>query len=54
MFGGQVSAARDLQAMDEEVKHLARHISELEDREIEIMEALEPIDGELQATGARA
>jgi predicted nucleic acid-binding Zn-ribbon protein len=49
MYGGQVSAARDLQAMDEEVKHLIRHISELEDREIEIMEVLEPIDGELQA-----
>jgi predicted nucleic acid-binding Zn-ribbon protein len=47
MYGGQVSAARDLQAMDEEVKHLKRHISELEDREIEIMEELEPIDGEL-------
>ncbi len=49
MYGGQVSAARDLQAMDDEVKHLNRHISELEDREIEIMEALEPIDGELRA-----
>jgi len=47
MFGGQISAARDLQAMDEEVKHLARRISELEDREIEIMEELEPIDAEL-------
>jgi hypothetical protein len=33
--------------MDDEVKHLKRHISELEDREIEIMEALEPLDGEL-------
>jgi hypothetical protein len=49
MFGGQVSAARDLQAMDEEVKHLAHHISELEDREIEIMEELEPIDTDLSA-----
>ena len=49
MFGGQVSSARDLQAMDEEVKHLARHISELEDREIEIMEELEPIDADLGA-----
>jgi predicted nucleic acid-binding Zn-ribbon protein len=48
MFAGQVTAPRELQAMDEEVKHLARHISELEDREIEIMEALEPIDAELQ------
>ena len=35
--------------MNEEVKHLARHISELEDREIEVMEALEPLDRELQA-----
>jgi predicted nucleic acid-binding Zn-ribbon protein len=50
MYGGQVSSARDLQAMDEEVKHLIRHISELEDREIEIMEALEPIDAELGAS----
>jgi len=48
MFAGQVTAPRELQAMDEEVKHLARHISELEDREIEIMEALEPIDAQLQ------
>jgi uncharacterized protein len=55
MFGGQVSAARDLQAMDDEVKHLLRRISELEDREIEIMEALEPVDRELgEADVARA
>jgi uncharacterized protein len=47
MFGGQVSAARDLQAMDDEVKHLARHVTELEDREIEVMVALEPLDEEL-------
>ena len=52
MFGGQVTAARDLQAMDDEVKHLARHVSELEDREIEVMEALEPVDGELAGVTA--
>jgi len=49
MYGGQVVAARELQVMNEEVKHLARHIDELEDREIEVMESLEPLDGELQA-----
>ena len=49
LFGGQIVASRELQAMNEEVKHLARHISELEDREIEVMEALEPLDRELQA-----
>ncbi len=48
LYGGQVAAARELQAMSDEVKHLARHIGELEDRELEIMEALEPVDGELQ------
>lgn len=49
MFGGHVTAAKDLQAMDEEVRHLARHIAELEDREIEVMELLEPLDAELAA-----
>ncbi len=49
LYGGQVASSRDLKAMDDEVRHLARHISELEDREIEVMEALEPIDRVLQA-----
>lgn len=48
LYGGQVAAARELQAMSDEVKHLGRHITELEDRELELMEALEPVDGELQ------
>lgn len=47
LFGGQVAAARELQAMDEEVRHLARHISDLEDRELEVMEVLEPLDAVL-------
>ena len=49
LFSGHVAASRELQAMNEEVQHLARHITELEDREIEVMEALEPLDGELAA-----
>lgn len=47
MYGG--AGARDLQAMDEEVRHLVRHVSELEDRELEVMEVLEPLDADLQA-----
>ena len=47
LFGGQVAAARELQAMDEEVRHLARHIGDLEDRELEVMEVLEPLDAAL-------
>ena len=49
MYGGQVAAARDLKAMDDEVRHLARHISDLEDREIEIMELIDPLDKTLDA-----
>jgi uncharacterized protein len=47
LYGGQIIAPRDLQAMDEEVKHLARYVTELEDRELEVMEELEPVDSEL-------
>jgi hypothetical protein len=49
LYGGTVAAARELQAMSDEVKHLARHISELEDRELEVMEVIEPLDHELGA-----
>lgn len=49
MFGGHIAAARDLAAMDDEVRQLGRHVTELENREIEIMEQLEPLEGELQA-----
>ena len=49
MYGGQVASARDLAAMDDEVRQLTRHVNELENRELEVMEQLEPLDGELQA-----
>lgn len=47
LYGARGSAARDLQAMDEEVRHLTQRRSEVEDAELEIMEALEPIDAQL-------
>jgi len=53
LFSGQVTAPRDLQAMDEEVRHLARHVSGLEDRELEVMEELEPVDVELAEVDAQ-
>lgn len=49
LYGGQVAAARELAAMNDEVRQLGRHVNELENRELEVMEALEPLDGELQA-----
>lgn len=44
---------RDIQHMSDESASLARHRSELEDSELEVMEALEPVEAELaELTGA--
>ena len=56
LYGGGVSASKDLQAMSAELDHLKSRASALEDDVLEVMEALEPLDtqaGELQATLAR-
>jgi predicted nucleic acid-binding Zn-ribbon protein len=47
MYSLRGSATRDLQAMDEEVRHLALRQSELEDEELEVMEEQEPLDAEV-------
>jgi predicted nucleic acid-binding Zn-ribbon protein len=52
MYGGEVSASRELSAMAEEVQSLGRRRSSLEDREIELMEEREPVDRELAALAA--
>lgn len=52
MYGGEVSASRELSAMAEEVQSLGRRRSSLEDREIELMEEREPVDRELAAVVA--
>jgi predicted nucleic acid-binding Zn-ribbon protein len=48
MYAARGAQARDLQAMDEEIHHLALRGTELEDEELELMEAQEPIDAELE------
>jgi predicted nucleic acid-binding Zn-ribbon protein len=52
LYGGEVSASRELSAMAEEVESLGRRRSSLEDREIELMEEREPVDQELAALAA--
>ncbi len=52
LYGARGSAARDLQAMNEEIGHLTQRRSEVEDAELEVMEALEPIDEELARLSA--
>jgi len=47
MYSARGSSPRDLQAMDDEIKHLRARGSELEDAELEVMVAAEPLDEEL-------
>ena len=54
LYGGHVTASRELQAMDSEAKQLAQHVSDLEDQEILVMEQIEPIDADLASLGSSA
>lgn len=47
MYAARGSAARDLQAMEGEVRHLSQRRAELEEAELEIMIEREPIDAGL-------
>ncbi|MCB0977535.1 MAG: hypothetical protein KDB02_08760 [Acidimicrobiales bacterium] len=48
LYGGSITNARELQDLQEEIESLGRRITSLEDDELEIMEAVEPIEAELQ------
>lgn len=47
LYGGSVTNARELQDLSEEIAALGRRITQLEDRDIELMEQLEPIEAHL-------
>ncbi len=53
MYGGEVSASRDLEAMAHEVESLTKHRSHLEDQEIQVMEEIEPVEALAAALGDR-
>ena len=53
MYSGSITSPRELQAMQGEVEQLRRHQRALEDRELELMESQEAIDGELAALAGR-
>ena len=53
LYAATGSAARDLQAMNEEVKHLTDRRAELEELELVAMLEADPIDAELAALRAR-
>lgn len=55
LYGGAVSAARELQALQDELKALKRRQTTLEDDELELMEQAEPLDADLtRLAGQRA
>jgi len=47
LYGGTVSALKDLRALQDEIASLGRRQRELEDKELELMEQAEPLDAEL-------
>jgi predicted nucleic acid-binding Zn-ribbon protein len=47
MYSGEISSPRELQAMQSDVEQLRRHQRDLENRELELMEAREPLDATL-------
>ena len=53
LYGGRVSAVRELQALQDEVASLRRRASELEDRILELMVELEPLVEEAASLQAR-
>lgn len=52
LYSGTVSNPRELQAMQDEIASLRRRISQLEDQELELMEQIEPLDGEIAGYAA--
>jgi predicted nucleic acid-binding Zn-ribbon protein len=49
LYGGTVSATRELLAMTEDVKSMERRASELEERALQVLEEREPLDAEVAA-----
>src|SRR5436305_3672401 len=47
LYSGTVSAPRELQAMEADIKSLKRHRSDIEDQVLEAMQEREPLDAEL-------
>jgi len=53
MYAARGSSTRDLQAMDEEVRHLVQRQADLEERELVVMVDLDPVNAELSDVAVR-
>jgi predicted nucleic acid-binding Zn-ribbon protein len=49
LYGGTVSATRELMAMTDDVKSMERRAADLEERALEVLEEREPLDAEVAA-----
>ena len=47
LYSGTIGNPRELQSLQDEIASLKRRISQLEDQELEVMEQIEPLDGQL-------
>jgi predicted nucleic acid-binding Zn-ribbon protein len=52
LYGARGAAARDMQAMSEEITHLSARQAELEEEEVTLLVEQEPVDAELAAVEA--
>jgi predicted nucleic acid-binding Zn-ribbon protein len=53
MYAARGSSARDLQAMNDEVRHLSERLSELEEQELVVMVDIDPVEAELAQLATR-
>ena len=53
MYSGEVTSPRELQTLQADVDQLRRHRHSLEDRELEVMERRESLDGEVDGLDGR-
>lgn len=53
LYSGTISNPRELQALQEDVESIQRRIAKLEDDELEIMEATEPVDAEREVLAGK-
>ena len=52
LYSGTIGNPRELQSLQDEIASLKRRITQLEDQELEVMEQIEPLDGELAGFAA--
>ena len=52
LYSGTIGNPRELQSLQDEIGSLKRRISKLEDQELELMEAIEPLDAQLSGFAA--